>query len=459
MQLVIKNGTIVTASDVYKADIGIENGKIVSLAEKICLDGVPVVDATNQYILPGMIDAHVHCQLPMAGTVSSDDFVNATKAAACGGVTTILDFSTQMPGKGLMDSILKRKEEAAGKVCIDYSLHAGITDWNIAQQELDKAFAEGISSFKMFMTYKQRGLMSDDAQIFQALEETKKRGGMITVHAESTPLLDFLVERYHQQKEKYGAYAHVLSRPDLIEVDAIERAIRLAELSAGTLYIVHTSTGRGAMAIKEARFRGVRVYCETCPQYLLLDETVFEKEDGHLYATCPQIKSKKNQQELWHLIETGDIHVIATDHCTFTKSQKDLWKGDFTCIPFGLPGTETLLSTMYTKAVNSGLISLSRLVALLSTNPAKIFGLYPKKGTIAIGSDADLVVFAPDMKKTLDYHSLQTNCDWSPYQGMELTGYPRITLSKGKILAREGKFVGETGMGSFIHRGKACEYR
>ncbi|NUM33745.1 MAG: dihydropyrimidinase [Candidatus Brocadiae bacterium] len=457
MELILKNGRIVTASDTYKADIGIRNGKIVTIAQEIpCLEKSTVIDAKNNYIFPGIIDAHVHCQLPMAGTISSDDFINATKAGACGGVTTIIDFSTQMPGKSLVDSILQRKEEARGKVCIDYSLHAGITDWGLAQNEIDRAFQEGVSSFKMFMTYRQRGLMSDDAQIYHALEETKKRGGIITVHAESTPLLDFLVKRYHEQKEQYGAYAHVLSRPDMIEVDAIERAVRLAELSKGRLYVVHTSTGRGAMAIREARFRGVQVYCETCPQYLLLDESVFQRQDGHLYASCPQVKSKKNQEELWHLIQTGDIHVIATDHCTFTKEQKDLWKGDFTCIPFGLPGIETMLSTTYTKAVHSGLISPSRMVALLSTNPAKIFGLYPQKGTIAIGSDADLVVFDPHKKSVLDYKNLQTNCNWSPYQGMEITGSTAITISKGKILAMDGKFIGEAGQGDFVFR-TACQ--
>lgn len=458
MDMIVQNGTIITAMDRYQADIGIHHGKVVTISEKLQPNSqTTLINAQGKYVFPGIIDAHVHLQLNMAKTVSSDDFVNGTKAAACGGVTTIIDFSTQLKGQSLMESITKRCQEAEGKPCIDYSFHAGITDWDLAKNEMDAAFATGVSSFKMFMAYRKRGLMSEDDALFSALEETKRRGGLIAVHAESATVLEFLVDRYHAQKEQYGILAHVFSRPDIIEIEAIERAIRWAELSGGTLYIVHTSTGGGAMAIRQGRERGVKVYGETCPQYLLLDDSVFRQPTGHLYTSCPQIKSEDNQKQLWACLQRGDFQVLATDHCPFTTAQKDLWQGDFTQLPFGLPGVETLLPLMYTACVHQKGISLHRLLSMLTYQPAKIYGLYPRKGTIAIGSDADLVIFDPDQQVKLDYHNLQTNCDYSPYQGMELHGMPVMTISRGQIVAKDSKFIGQVGHGQFIPRGP-CQH-
>lgn len=453
MDIIIKNGIIVDAVDMYKADIAIVNEKVYQIGKDLKGDEkTKVIDATGKYVLPGIIDAHVHFQLPMAGTVSNDDFENGSMAGACGGVTTIVDYATQETGKSLLDAVEARKEEAKDKLAIDYAFHAGITDWNIAKHEVGTVFDDGISSFKMFMTYATRGLMSNDAEIFEALEVVGKKGGVICVHAESSPLVDFLVERYHSKKEKYGAYAHVLSRPDIIEIDAVERAIKLADLSKGNLYIVHMTTGDAVKAVKKARERNINVYAETCPQYLLLDDEVFKGEDGHLYTTCPQIKSKENQRALWKLLENGDIHVLATDTCTFSKKQKDLWEGDFTKLPFGLPGVETLFPTMYTSAVGSGKISLNHLVKMLCYNPAKIYGLYPQKGTLVVGSDADINIFDVEKEVIIDYRKLQTNCDWSPYQGMKLKGYPVLTMSRGKIIAENGKFIGDLGHGKFLKR-------
>ncbi len=452
--MIIQNGIVVTESHCFPADIRISNGKIAQLEAKITdISHAEVIQASGKYIFPGIIDAHVHCELPMAGTLSSDDFVNGTKAAACGGVTTILDFSTQCKGQSLLASIQDRISKANGRVCIDYGLHAGITDWNLAQHEFAQAVQMGITSFKMFMAYRDRGLMSEDDALFSALEQSKKLGCVIAVHAESAVVMELLISRYHQERAHYGIMAHVLSRPDIIEIEAIQRAISWAELSGGTLYIVHTSTGRGSFAIRDARARGVKVYCETCPQYLALDESVFARPDGHLFSSCPQIKSFENQQQLWQSLVNGDVHVVATDHCVFTKEQKNRWNNDFTKLPFGLPGVETLLPILYSTGVHSHKISLQHLVSLLCTNPAKIYGLYPQKGTIQIGSDADLVIFDPAHVWTLDYHNLQTNCDWSPYQGMNLTGFPSTTISRGKIIAQNGKFIGEIGYGRFLPRG------
>lgn len=294
--------------------------------------------------------------------------------------------------------------------------------------------------------------MADDGILFQALEETKKNGGIIMVHAESAFVLDMLIERYRLQTSKLGAWGHALSRPCFIEYEAIQRAITWAEVTGGRLYIVHMSTGEGADAVKAGQQRGVKVWAETCPQYLLLTDSVFKKKDGHLYATCPQIKKKHDQERLWKGLKDGEVGILATDTCTFTKKQKDMWEGDFTKIPYGLPGMETLVPAIYTSAVGKKKISLNRFVALTSTNPAKLFGLYPKKGTIAEGSDADIVIFNPDKKLTVDYKKLSTNCDWSPYQGMKLTGYPEVTISRGEVVAKDGKFVGKVGRGKFVPR-------
>jgi dihydropyrimidinase len=454
VDLVIKNGTIVTATETFQSDIGIKNEQIVKIASEIeSSPGVEVIDAKEQFVFPGAIDVHVHFQLPFSGTISADDFENGTKAAAMGGVTTVIDFAIQQKDHSIMDAVKARQKEAENKVCIDYGLHAAITDWNDATQaEIKQVIEYGIPTFKMFMIYKDEGWMADDGMLFQALEETKKWGGMIGVHAESVFVLDMLIKRYAKEKDKWGAYAHTLSRPDYTESEAVQRAIKWAEVTGGRLYIVHMSAGESAQYVHDAKERGVSVYAETCPQYLLLDDSVFKGENGHLYATCPQIKKKNDSERLWQALIDGDIQVIATDTCTFDTKQKAMWKGDFRKIPFGLPGVETMLPLMFTEGVGKKRFSANHLIGLASTNPAKLFGMFPKKGTIAQGSDADLVVFDPTKKVTLQADKLQTNCDWSPFEGWHLTGYPTTTISRGKVIVKDGTFVGQPGQGRFIKR-------
>ena len=454
LDLLIKNGTIVTATDTLSADVGVKGEKIVKIAEKLeANSNTTIVDAKDMYVFPGAIDVHVHFQLPFGGTISADDFENGTKAAAMGGVTTVIDFAIQQKDHTIMEAVKARRKEADGKVCVDYGLHAAITDWNPQTQvEIKQVIDYGIPTFKMFMIYKEQGWMADDGMLFQALEETKKFGGMIGVHAESVDILEMLIERYAQEKEKWGAYAHTLSRPDYTESEAVQRAIKWAEVTGGRLYIVHMSAGESAQYVRDARERGVHVYAETCPQYLLLDDSVFKGENGHLYATCPQIKKKTDGARLWQGLIDGEIQVVATDTCTFDTKQKAMWKGDFRKIPFGLPGVETMFPLLYTEGVGKGRFSLNHLVRLASTNPAKIFGMFPQKGNIAVGSDADLVVFDPDKKLTLHAKDLQTNCDWSPFEGWKLKGYPHTTISRGKIVVADGKFVGEVGYGQFLKR-------
>jgi dihydropyrimidinase len=290
--------------------------------------------------------------------------------------------------------------------------------------------------------------------LFSALSTAKEHDGMIMVHAESEGVLNVLIDKYLKEKDKWGAYAHTLSRPCYTESEAIQRAIKWSEVTGGKLYVVHMSTGEGADLIKEAKEKGIPVECETCPQYLLLNDEVFKGPEGHLYATCPQIKKPHDSERLWKGIVDGEVPIVATDTCTFDKTQKAMWEGDFTRIPFGMPGVETLVPSVYTFGYREKKFSLNKLVSLIATHPAKLFGLYPQKGTIAVGTDADLAIIDPEKSRTIDYAQMETNCDWSPYQGMQMYGFPDVTLSRGAVVAQNGKFVGELGHGRFVKRAR-----
>lgn len=453
MDLVIRNGKIVTADKVWTADIGVEGGEIAAIGKGLPA-GKETIDARGMLVLPGGIDMHVHLNLFFCGTYS-DGWESGTAAAACGGVTTVIDYAIQAKGRTLREAVEARQKDAGDKVCIDYALHGGITDWNDrTRDELHHYTKNGIPSFKMFMIYRSQGWMADDAILFQALEETKKNGALIMLHAESAFVLDLLTARYHTPAlmKKHGAYCHSLSRPDFTEYEAIERAATWARVTGGRVYIVHMSTAEGARIVAREKRRGVQIWAETCPQYLLLTDDVFKGEDGHLYGTCPQVKRLEDAAGLLKGLKDGAVEVLSTDTCSFTREQKDMWEGDFTKIPFGMPGVETLVPTMHTYLVGEHRFNLRKLVALTSTHPAKLFGLYPKKGTVAVGSDADLVVFDPKRKVTIDHEKLATKCDWNPFDGMKLVGYPKVTISRGRVVARDGKFVGEKGWGRFVKR-------
>ncbi len=452
MDTIIKNGTVVTATDTYKADVGIANGKIVQIGENLAAVGAKVLDAGDKLVMPGGIDVHVHLQLPFCGTVSADDFENGTKAGACSGLTTVIDYAIQTKGQKLMDAITARRAEADPKVCVDYSLHGGITDWEIAQGEMDAIVEYGIPTFKMFMVYRSQGWMADDGSLLQALEATGRNGGRICVHAENDDAIQMLLKRYGPQAKELGAYGHAITRPNYTEQEAIARAALWAEVTGGRLYIVHMSTGEGADAVWAAQENGANVYAETCPQYLLLDDELFKGENGHLYGTCPQLRKPVDQERLWTGLQHGTVQVIGTDTCTFNTTQKAMWEGDFRKIPFGMPGVETMLPLMWHHGVNGGRITPNRFVQICSTNPAQIFGLYPQKGSIAIGFDADIVVWDPDREVTFNWEEMQTNCDWSPFQGQSVRGYSKWTLSRGEVVAEDGKFVGVVGHGRFVPR-------
>jgi dihydropyrimidinase len=456
MDSIIKGGEIVTAGDNYKADIGIEEGKIRFIGKDLPKDsGTEIIDAAGKLVMPGMIDSHVHLSLPVKGTITADTFETGTRAAAAGGVTTVVDFAVPSKGVSLKDEIRKRKALADGEVHVDYALHGGITDWNEnIKKELKDVVKEGISSFKMFMIYKSEGWQATDPMLVEALEETKRLGVMIQVHAESVDLLDSLIEKNHTEVEikKHGLWLHVLTRPNIIEAEAIQRAITWADYTGGQLYIVHMSTAEGADLVKDARARGVKVTAETCPQYLILNKEVFRGKNGHLYATCPQVKSESDNQRLWQAIKEGTVQTIGTDTCTFNLKQKSAWAGDFTKIPYGMPGIELMLALLYSEGVRRGRISLNRMVEVASTNPAKVFGMHPQKGSLSIGADADIVVFDTEKEIVVDHKNMETNCDWNPYQGMTLKGYPHLTIVRGRVVGKEGRCVGDKGYGKYITR-------
>jgi len=312
----------------------------------------------------------------------------------------------------------------------------------------------GFTTFKEFMIYESEGWQSDDRALYGTLEKMKEYGTMLLVHAESARVLDELIARHHTPElmKKYGARLHPMTRPNFVEAEAIQRAVQWCEATGGKLYIVHMSTGEGADIIRAAQARGVPVVAETCAQYLVLDDSVFEREDGHLFACCPQLKKPKDVERLWEGLQGGEVSVISTDTCTFTREQKAMWEGDWTKIPMGMPGLETLLPLTYTRGVLGGRLSIEEMCMKLSTNPARIMGLAPTKGSIAIGSDADLAIIHPTHTHSIDPASMETNADWSPYEGWELAGFSRTTLSRGEVIVDNYRVVGAEGRGRWLAR-------
>src|SRR6185436_19652491 len=371
-----------------------------------------------------VLDVHVHLELPFCGTVSADDYRTGTRAGARGGVTTLIDFAIPYAGESLGQAADNWHKKAEGKSLIDYTFHICITRWNEHKSQIKEMVDRGFTTFKEFMIYESEGWQSDDRALYGTLEKMKEYGTMLLVHAESARVLDELIARHHTPElmEKYGARLHRMTRPNFIEAEAIQRAVQWCEATGGQLYIVHMSPAEGSDIVRAAQGRGVPVLAETCAQYLVLDDSVFEGEDGHLFACCPQVKKPKDVERLWRGLRDGEVSVVSTDTCTFTREQKAMWNGDWTKIPMGLPGLETLLPLVYTRGVLEDRISLEEMTLKLSTNPAKIMGLYPQKGAIEVGADADLAIIHPDRTFTVDCDTMETNADWSPYQGRDVAG-------------------------------------
>src|SRR5262245_13430686 len=454
---VIADGVVVGAEGQARGDVAIRGESIAAVGPGLAASarpGTEIVDARGRYVIPGGVDVHVHLELPFCGTVSSDDWNTGTRAAARGGVTTVIDFAIPYGEQTLIDAYDNWMARARPKACVDYCFHMAITNWDRHGPEMEKLVGMGCPTFKEFMIYASEGWQSDDRAIFNTLERCRDLGGMLLVHAESSRVLDELIARHHTPElmSRYGARLHALSRPNFIEAEAIQRAITWAEVTGGRLYIVHMSTREGADVVKAARARGVDVYAETCAQYLVLDDSVFDRPDGHLFACCPQVKKKADQERLWRGIHDGEVSVISTDTCTFTRAQKARWEGDWTRIPMGLPGLETLLPIVFTHGVLGGRLTPSEFVARCCTNPARIMGLYPRKGVLAAGSDADVAIIDPERRIEVDHRTMETNADWSPYQGWSLAGFAETTFCRGRKIVEDYQFIGENGWGHWLPR-------
>jgi dihydropyrimidinase len=455
---IIRGGNVVTPAGTFTGDVGIAGEKIVALgAELEAGPGTDVLDASGHHVLPGVLDVHVHLELPFCGTVSADDYRSGTRAGARGGVTTVIDFAIPYAGDSLSQAADNWMKKAEGKALIDYTFHICITRYAEHKSQIKGMVDRGFTTFKEFMIYESEGWQSDDRALFGTLEQMREHGTMLLVHAESARVLDELIARHHTPElmTRYGARLHPMTRPNFVEAEAIQRAVQWCEATGGQLYIVHMSTGEGSDIIRAAQARGVPVLAETCAQYLVLDDSVFEGKDGHLYACCPQVKKPKDVERLWQGLRDGEVSVVSTDTCTFTREQKAMWNGDWTKIPMGLPGLETLLPLVYTHGVLGGRITLEELALKLSTNPARIMGLYPRKGAIMVGADADLAIIHPNASRTVSPSTMETNADWSPYEGWELAGFARTTLSRGEVIVDGYKVVGRAGRGRWLPRTSA----
>jgi dihydropyrimidinase len=454
---VIRNGNVVTPAGTYRGDVGIHGEKITALGIGLDTEGARVIDATGHHVIPGVLDVHVHLELPFCGTVSADDYRTGTRAAARGGVTTLIDFAIPYAGDSLSKAADTWMQKAEGKSLIDYTFHICITRWNDHKDQIRGMVDRGFTTFKEFMIYESEGWQSDDRALYGTLEKMKEYGSMLLVHAESARVLDELIARHHtpEMMKRYGARLHRMTRPNFVEGEAIQRVVQWCEATGGQLYIVHMSTGEGADIVRAAQGRGVPVIAETCVQYLVLDDSVFDREDGHLFACCPQLKKPKDVERLWQGLHRGEVSVISTDTCTFTREQKAMWEGDWTKIPMGMPGLETLLPLTYTKGVLEGRLTLDEMCTKLCTSPAKIMGLYPRKGAIQIGADADITIIHPNKRLTVVPAAMETNADWSPYEGWDLAGFAQTTLSRGEVIVEDYKVVGKEGRGEWLARKSA----
>jgi dihydropyrimidinase len=453
MKYLIQNGVIVTPADTFKADVVVGNGVIQAIGAQLSEKGedLQAIDASGKYLLPGAIDVHTHMALPFGGTVSSDDFADGTAAAAFGGVTTIIDFAIQAKGESLAETVSKRRALADGLVYIDYGLHVSITDFTpAALEEMVDIIKAGCPTFKLFMVYPDWA--ADDYTLLNAIRKASKNNGMIGVHAENLNLVTRNVAELLAAGHIEPKY-HEMSRPDYVEAEAVGRAIMWAQEGEGKLYFVHLSTAKGLEKIRQAQRQGYPIMCETCPQYLLLTKEKYLEPgfNGAKYVMSPPLRSDGDREALWKGLAGGEIRVVGSDHCPFSMDQKKLGIDSFAKIPNGAPGVETTLMLLHSEGVLKGRITLEKMVEVTSQNPAKIFGL-GRKGAIEVGKDADLVIFDPNLRKRLSHTTLHTKNDYSPYEGLEVTGAPVLTMARGAIVCDNGKLTGSKGWGRFVER-------
>src|ERR1700751_580240 len=454
--VLIQNGTVVNADSTVRADVLIDGGAIKEVRPHIPPNSATtIVDASGLLLLPGGIDAHTHLDMPFGGTYSADDFETGTRAAAIGGSTTIVDFAIQGRGTRMRTALDAWWKKAEGKTCIDYGLHMIITDLGTTGlEDMDDMVGEGVASFKLFMAY-PGVLMVDDATIFKAMQQTAKNGALICMHAENGSVIDVIVKKALAEG-KTAPIHHALTRPTIAEAEAVHRATVMAQIASVPVYIVHLSSEDALNQVREARDRGLPAFAETCPQYLLLsieDQMPGKSFEEAKYVFTPPLREKKNQPELWDGLATDNLQVVSTDHCPFCfADQKQLGKDDFSMIPNGGPGVENRMQLLYHFGVSAGKITLQRFVEITSTAPARIFGMYPRKGTIAAGSDADIVLWDPKADHTITAATHHMRVDYSMFEGFKVRGNARRVYSRGELVADGGRYVARTGRGEYLRR-------
>lgn len=448
MDLIIKNGRLINSKESFIADIGVKDGKIVAISKEITpISGIKVVDATDKLVLPGAIDVHTHLAMPFGGTVSADGYFAGTRAAACGGTTTVFDFALQDFDENLVDTVKRRNALAAPEAAVDYAFHVGVKDVHgTLLDSMSEAVAYGVPSFKVFMVY---DFGVDDGVFYKVLEKAKECGGLISVHAENKEVINMLTKRYLEEG-KTSPWYHYKSRPEFVESEADNRAIQWAKSLNTALYIVHLANKDGVEAVTKAKDEGYEIYAETCPHYLEFTNEVYKREDGRNFVCSPPIKGQESQDALWEAIRRGDIDTIATDHCPFMSYEKDWGKEDFTKIPNGCAAIENMYPYMLS-AAGSGKVSYGKVIELCCENPAKIFGC-SSKGSLSVGKDADIVIYDPYKAFTITCDSMHSDYDHTIWEGVSLQGYPVQTYSRGRLIYDNGEFVGEAGWGKFIKR-------
>ncbi|HOY06299.1 MAG TPA: dihydropyrimidinase [Saprospiraceae bacterium] len=453
MSILIKNGLVANASEEFQADIYIEGEKIVAIGANLPHKAEKVIDASGKIVVPGGIDPHVHLDMPFMGTFSSDDYETGTRAALFGGTTMVIDFILQTQGDSLYNALRIWQQKSAGKAIGDYSYHMAVTDFNeqTAAEVVEMIEKEGITSFKTFMAYKG-ALMIDDGQMVQLMQVVKKHGGMVTVHATNGDMIDSLIAQNRAAGNRAPVY-HYLSQPEVTEAEASARFTDMLFYTGCKGYIVHLTCEGALNAVREATKRNQQVNVETCIQYLVLDASLYEQDfDGAKWVMSPPLRQKKDQEALWAGINQGLVNVVATDHCPFTWEQKQMGKSDFAKIPNGHPAIEHRMELLFSEGVNKGRISLPKFVELSATNAAKKFGMYPKKGTIAIGADADICILDPNKKHTLSAKTHHMRTDYSAYEGFEVTGKVETVLLRGNVAIENEKCLLQPGFGQFVVR-------
>ncbi|MFN0009810.1 MAG: dihydropyrimidinase [Planctomycetota bacterium] len=454
MKTLIRNGTIVTAGGSQAADVLVEGETIAGIAAKLDVPADRTIDAQGRYVIPGGIDVHTHLDMPFGGTSSVDDFRTGTIAAAHGGTTTIVDFAIQERGRSLREAWETWMGKAEGKSAIDYGFHMILRESTPAlRAEMGAMVREGVTSFKLFMAYPGVFYM-DDASIFRTMQRAGEIGATICMHAENGPVIDVLIEQALAKGQRAPKF-HALTRPARLEAEATHRAICLAEVADVPVYIVHLSAAEALEQVAAARARGRPAFAETCPQYLFLSHDNYEEPgfDGAKYVMSPPLRDKAKQAELWRGLRSNDLQAVSTDHCPFCmKGDKELGRDDFSKIPNGAPGIEMRMVLMHDGGVVAGNISLERWVELTSTSPAKLFGMYPKKGAIEVGSDADLVVFDPNGETVWSAKTHHMNVDYNPYEGRRCRGAVETVLSRGEVIVEKGRFAAKAGRGRYLER-------